>query len=271
MKIGLVLEGGGGKGSYQVGALKAFKEFGIDFDVISGTSIGAMNSLFIALSDIDKLEKFWLDFECKYAGIIHEQMSGFGQLEMIKMRDALKDTNVAFTLAEDKGFIKKEIFIEEFKKVINIDSLSDIDKKFYVCSVPAIKNPEPKYFKLNDCSLDGMIDRVFSSAALPCIFPPVRIDGIPYFDGGILDGTPILPTTQNNCELIFIVYLHRGDVMISKLFSDATIIPIVPTVDLGDTKSGTMDFSSKGAQWRMKLGYEDTCRVLKRLKNLIYS
>lgn len=268
MKIGLVLEGGGGKGAYEVGALKAFREFGIEFDVISGTSIGAINALFMALADVEQLESFWLNFEHKYTDIIKEQMSGFGEAEMSKMGAALKDTNVALTLAEDKGFIKKDIFTEDFKEIVKNKDLTNINKKFYVCSVPAIKNPEPKYFELNNCTLDEMIDRVFSSAALPCMFPPVKIDGIPYFDGGILDVTPISPTINNNCELIFTVYLHRGEVRVSNVSSDATIIPIVPTVDLGDTGSGTMDFSKKGAQWRMKLGYEDTCRVLNRLRSI---
>ena len=44
---GLVLEGGGTKGAYQLGAYKALKELGMEFDGIVGTSIGALNAAFV--------------------------------------------------------------------------------------------------------------------------------------------------------------------------------------------------------------------------------
>ena len=43
MKVGLVLSGGGAKGAYQVGALKALQELGTTIDVVAGASIGALN------------------------------------------------------------------------------------------------------------------------------------------------------------------------------------------------------------------------------------
>ena len=58
-KYSLVLEGGGAKGAYQVGAIKALKKKGIEFDTIIGTSIGAINAAFIAQGDINKLEELW--------------------------------------------------------------------------------------------------------------------------------------------------------------------------------------------------------------------
>ena len=44
---GLVLEGGGTKGAYQIGAYKALKDLGIEFQGVSGTSIGALNGAYI--------------------------------------------------------------------------------------------------------------------------------------------------------------------------------------------------------------------------------
>ncbi len=44
---GLVLEGGGAKGCYQIGAYKALVEMGITFDYVVGTSIGAINAAMI--------------------------------------------------------------------------------------------------------------------------------------------------------------------------------------------------------------------------------
>jgi predicted acylesterase/phospholipase RssA len=56
---GLVLAGGGAKGAYQIGAWKALRERGIEFDVISGTSIGALNAALVASGDLDKAQTFW--------------------------------------------------------------------------------------------------------------------------------------------------------------------------------------------------------------------
>ena len=46
-EYGLVLEGGGAKGAYQIGAWKALKEAGVKIKGVSGTSVGALNGALI--------------------------------------------------------------------------------------------------------------------------------------------------------------------------------------------------------------------------------
>lgn len=63
-KLGLVLSGGGAKGAYHVGVIKALQELGIQIDMLSGASIGALNGA-VLLSAKDQslglvhLEKLW--------------------------------------------------------------------------------------------------------------------------------------------------------------------------------------------------------------------
>lgn len=69
IKTGLVLSGGGAKGAYQVGAIKALAEYGFEFDMISGASIGALNGAVLASSGsfsegAAKLEFLWKEI-CK--------------------------------------------------------------------------------------------------------------------------------------------------------------------------------------------------------------
>ena len=61
MKIGLVLAGGGARGAYEIGVWKALRELGIDqyIKVVSGSSIGALNSMLFVQGDIDFAEKLW--------------------------------------------------------------------------------------------------------------------------------------------------------------------------------------------------------------------
>lgn len=63
MKLGLCLEGGGAKGSYQAGVIKGLHDGGIrDFHTITGTSIGAVNGYFLFTGNIQKLEDMWKNF-----------------------------------------------------------------------------------------------------------------------------------------------------------------------------------------------------------------
>ena len=64
MKVGLVLSGGGAKGAYQVGMLKALYEQGVTIDAISGASIGALNGAILASSPslaegVARLQNLW--------------------------------------------------------------------------------------------------------------------------------------------------------------------------------------------------------------------
>ena len=48
LKCGLVLSGGGAKGAYQVGVVKALAEAGVRVDAVAGASIGALNGAIVA-------------------------------------------------------------------------------------------------------------------------------------------------------------------------------------------------------------------------------
>ena len=57
--FGLVLEGGGAKGSYQIGACKALLEMGVEIGAVAGTSIGALNGAMIVQGELEKAYELW--------------------------------------------------------------------------------------------------------------------------------------------------------------------------------------------------------------------
>lgn len=59
MKTAFVLGGGGSKGAYEIGVWKALKELNIHFDIVTGTSIGAMIGAMIVQDDYEKCLKLW--------------------------------------------------------------------------------------------------------------------------------------------------------------------------------------------------------------------
>ena len=68
MNVGLVLSGGGAKGAYQIGMLRALEELGISrqISVISGTSIGAFNALAYAVGGTEKMRDIMTHFFACY-------------------------------------------------------------------------------------------------------------------------------------------------------------------------------------------------------------
>lgn len=55
----LVLDGGGARGAYQIGAWKALRESGVKINAVAGTSVGALNGALICMGDLEKAEKVW--------------------------------------------------------------------------------------------------------------------------------------------------------------------------------------------------------------------
>ena len=68
-RYGIVLEGGGARGAYQIGAWKALKEAGIQIQGAAGTSVGALNGALICMDDFETAEKIWETIR-NYHGIL---------------------------------------------------------------------------------------------------------------------------------------------------------------------------------------------------------
>ena len=58
-KRALVLAGGGSRGAYQIGVWKALRELGIDFDIVTGSSVGALNGALMVQGDFDAAMQLW--------------------------------------------------------------------------------------------------------------------------------------------------------------------------------------------------------------------
>ena len=80
MKVGLVLSGGGAKGAYQVGVLKALLELGARVDMVAGASIGALNGAVLASAPsleigVERLENLWMTMDAD--SLISMKMTGY--------------------------------------------------------------------------------------------------------------------------------------------------------------------------------------------------
>ena len=54
MKRAVVLSGGGAKGAYEIGVWKALRRLSINYDIVCGTSVGALNGVLMVQKDYFK-------------------------------------------------------------------------------------------------------------------------------------------------------------------------------------------------------------------------
>ena len=94
--IGLALEGGGTKGSYQIGAYYAMKDCGIVFDGFCGTSIGSFNSAMLACGKEEEL----LDGFRKLSAEDQEEMAEILKIKLRKQRNITGEKENSYSLRD---------------------------------------------------------------------------------------------------------------------------------------------------------------------------
>lgn len=132
-----------------------------------------------------------------------------------------------------------------------------------------------KFFQLNGNKRDCIIDYLMASSAIPGVFDSVEIDGVLYVDGGFEqrggDNIPIKPIRDKHPDVkdVFVVYLKSAENLKRRItpdeFKGGRLIEIIPSCDIGGALGGwqgTFDLSDEKVEFLIKLGYEDTMRVL---------
>ncbi len=220
-QVVLVLQGGGALGAYQVGAYQALHESGIEPDWVIGTSIGAVNAALICGNELahrlDRLDAFW--GQVKRKGFGPSPLDPFAIAGMLgTMNTVLRGIPSFFTpnLAAWRGsragtsieqacYYSTAPLRETLQELIDWKYLGDGPTRLTVGAVNVCSGAM-RYFDTRDEKL--ALDHVMASGALPPAFGAVRIDGEPYWDGGIYSNTPIeavLDDKPRRDSLIFAV------------------------------------------------------------------
>lgn len=243
--VGLVLSGGGGKGAYQIGVLKALKENGYLDDVvaISGSSIGVVNAMLYLMDDMDMLLKAWIDIDM----------------------DTIFDVDLEMLIA-NKPFFSRDEMLKMMEKYIDFDKLknSPIDIYASICKLDSSEQAiAAEYRKFADYDVETIKKLLLASTALPVVYEAVEIDGNYYRDGGICDNEPIKPLYDAGIRQFIVIGLKHGKVFKDEKWPGATFTIIYPSHDLGDIVSGTLNFTDNAVKFREKLGYKDGLRAIK--------
>ncbi|OFA04868.1 patatin-like phospholipase family protein [Duganella sp. HH101] len=221
-QVVLALQGGGALGAYQVGVYQAMHEAGVEPDWVIGTSIGAINGAIIAGNEpryrMDRLRQFWHRMEQNALGFSAMPRALANAVTVGQGIPAFFEPNLsswwnpdARVGVEHASFYQTTPLRTTLDTLVDFDYINDRHTRLTVGAVNA-RNGDMRYFDSRKEALNA--SHVMASGALPPAFPAVRIDGQPYWDGGIYSNTPIeavLDDEPRRSSVIFSVQVWNPD------------------------------------------------------------
>lgn len=205
IKIGLALGSGGAKGFAELGALKAFEENGIEFDVIAGTSIGSIIGAFYA-----------------------QGYTSTDIFEMLKRIDFGEIANLIMIRMDTSGL---HSVIDRELGSMNIEDL----KKPFVTVATEVETGTEKVFDKGNAAI-----ALCASSSYPPFFKPVVIDGERYVDGAFTNAIPADQVKKMGADYIVGIDLSTPENKTSLLMR---IIPTYKT-DVENPSAKGYEFSN---------------------------
>ena len=228
IKTGLVLPGGGARGAFQVGVLKALSELlpksaPNPFAVISGTSAGAINSVVLASKArrfrvaVAELDRVWGNFHC-------QQVYRTDRLTMLKSSLHWMASIVlgGFLVGTPRSLLDNSPLRALLSRNIRFPRISEsiqrdcLDAVAVTCAGYASAR-STSFFQAEagtrgwsrtrrvGRSCDLHLDHLMASIAVPMIFPPVRLDGEYFGDGAMRQATPLSPAIHLGADRILVI------------------------------------------------------------------
>lgn len=263
-EVGIVLEGGGARGAYQIGAWKALREIGVNIKGVVGASVGALNGAMIAQGEYDRAYKLWENI--KYSQVIDVDDELFEKIRSLNIvQDDLKDVAVGLKkIIKNSGFditpmrqMLHEVLEEE--KIRQ----SGIDFGLVTISISDFKSIETF---IEDIPNGLLEDFLLASAYLP-VFKTEKLHGKFYMDGGFYNNLPIKMLIDKGYKDIIVIRIHGiGHIPHYEVPEDVSVTYIEPKESLG----GSLDFISDNTRYNLKLGYYDAMNIFQELKGNQY-
>ena len=211
-RVVLVLQGGGALGAYQVGVYEALHDAGIEPEWIIGTSIGAINGALIAgnkpADRVDRLLEFWTQVE--QVPLVPGAFDMFGMGTTLgNMNTVLRGIPSFFTPnpaamrgnkaavgVEKAAYYCTKPLARTLGELVDFDQINEAKTTRLTVGAVNVNSGVMTYFDSRTAPIAA--DHVMASGALPPAFGAIRIDGEPYWDGGIYSNTPIEAVLDDN-------------------------------------------------------------------------
>ena len=263
---GLVLEGGGTKGAYQIGAYRALRELGMEFKGVAGTSIGALNGAYIVQDNIDIMEEIWTKHNYTHFMNIDEET--YNNVKNVDFTP--KNMNMVISLI-NKARKNEGIDISPLRNLIEStlteDTLRKSNKDFGLVTVMWDGKIIPRPMFLQDIPKGKLVDYLIASSSLP-IFKLDKLDDKLFLDGMFHNNLPVSLLKEKGYEDIVVIRLLDdifGKINLNN-HKDINMKVIVPSEYLG----GSLNMDPDNVRKNIKLGYLDAMKTFNRYEGLKY-
>lgn len=260
-EYGLVLDGGGARGAYQIGAWKALTEAGVKICAVAGTSVGALNGALVCMGDVETAEHIWSDITFSHVMDVDDAwMEALFQREN-SVREIISEVKHLWAeggvdITPLKNMIHEYVDEDKIRK-------SGIEFCLLTFSVSQMKELD---VSISDIPAGLLEDFLLASAYL-IGFKNEKLHGQTYMDGGIINNCPVNSLLERGYkDLIQIRIYGPGRVKKPKTDEETKIYEIAPNVKLGSI----IEFHSKRSRLNLKLGYFDAKRMIYGLVGHIY-
>lgn len=257
--IALSLEGGGARGAYQIGAVKALYEYGFKFKAIVGTSIGAINGAYLAQGDFEKIYKMWqtmsfedlldLDNEAM-KNLINVNLS-LDNVRYLSKKLGYSIKNGGLDITNERKILEEGI---DEKKLRN----SDILYGLVATCLTDIKGEE---LFVDEIEEGKVVDYIIASSNLP-VFKRSMIGDKKYLDGGLWDNCPVHMLEQKGFNDVIVIRAHKRN----RIRDYKNIVKRgnirIHMVEPIDTLPGILNFDKDNLNELLLLGYYDVLRLL---------
>lgn len=247
---GLALEGGGARGAYHIGVVKALLENGYEFDGFVGTSIGSINAAALAQGDFNLAYELWLN-------ITLDQLFDDDEKRILSHIDTHGLKLNAELSADIKSMFNKirlggigtdrmRAFLE---KCIDENKVRRSNKDYGLVTL-SLKERKPYELMLEDIPEGQLINFIMASSSFPG-FRRQIIGNDKFIDGAFYDNCPYRLLLNKGYDEIIVVRTNSLGVFRKTEIDKIKII--APQRHLG----GIMMFSPERSAANIELGYED--------------
>lgn len=263
---GLVLEGGGAKGSYQIGVYYALKDCGIQIDGYCGNSIGAFNSAMLASGKEKELLDFWKNVDLTQVFGLDEEC-----IEKIKQKKfdfpffskAFKET---LKILKNRGLNTDGM--EKIIKTYLDESLLTSPKDFGLCTI-RLNKLKPLYLFKEDMTKENFQDYILASCYLPIFRLKKAKDGNLYVDGCFYDNSPVNMLIDKGYDKIYVIRIKTGIYIniTKKPKKKVDITYLSPSRSTG----AILELDKEKIVDNISMGYYDALRLLKGYDGFKYT
>lgn len=299
-KLGLVLSGGGAKGAYQAGIIRYLSEANIQPDMVSGTSIGALNGAVLsAQKDIHQsaqiIQQVWQSFSTQALQLNKSSIAlsiglvfhlrlimGFSPLATLsafagafsKLTDShgiMDNQPVQDILTRYAPLNQLNSGLPFYVSVYQSQDLMKDISHYCLGSLMGVKTKESDFLNIQQLNDTEKHSTIMASAALPLLFNAQKLsNGQTYRDGGLGDtfneqgNTPAQPLVQAGCTHLIVSLLNDGSVFNrhDPLYRDVSIIEIRPKHFISQSSMDMLNFKPERIEQWMEQGYEDAKRCI---------